>query len=282
MNKISFTGSTLVGRSIQRASANSNLKKTTLELGGKSPSIVFEGADLERAVESINGGVFYNMGYVTIRPSILHLRTLLLNVKRRQNCAASSRVYVQESVYEEFLSKLVSRASKIILGDPFDSNTSMGPQISKAHHAKIVDMITQAKEAGCNCILGGDKGPGLFVQPTIFRDVEQSARLMQEEVFGPVVAVSSFKTPEEALKKANDSCYGLAAAVFTRDIDLGLRMAKSLEAGSVWLNGYNAISHQLPFGGYKESGNGRDLGQEGLNEFTQKKQIRVMLGQRLV
>lgn len=185
---------------------------------------------------------------------------------------------MQESIYEEFLSKLVARASKNIIGDPFDSNTTMGPQISETHHAKILAMIAHAKAAGCRCILGGHRGPGWSVEPTIFRDVTQSAALMREEVFGPVAAIASFKTAEEALEKANDSCYGLAAAVFTRDLELGLRMAKELKAGSVWLNGYNAISHQLPFGGYKESGNGKDLGQEALDEFTQMKQIRVMLG----
>ncbi|KAF9872230.1 aldehyde dehydrogenase (NAD+) [Colletotrichum karsti] len=248
--KISFTGSTAVGKSILRASAETNLKKVTLELGGKSPSIVLDGADLDEVVEWVNGGIFYNMG---------------------QNCCASSRVFVQESVYESFIEKFVIRAKQNQLGDPFDDKTFLGPQISHGQHAKIMGMIHNAKLQGAVLATGGTSPKGWFIEPTIFRDVTSKMDITKEEVFGPVVTVASFKTEEEALSLAHDTCYGLAAAVFTTDMKRGIRMAKNLEAGTVWVNCYNRISHALAFGGYKQSGNGKDLGEEAIYGFTQLK-----------
>ncbi|KAI8317689.1 Aldehyde dehydrogenase [Colletotrichum sp. SAR11_240] len=236
--------------------AGCNLKKVTLELGGKSPSIVFGSADLDEVVEWVNGGIFYNMG---------------------QNCCASSRVFVHESVYESFMAKFVQRARKNQLGDPFDDTTFLGPQISGSQHSKIMGMIEKAKTQGAICATGGRSLSGWFIEPTIFRDVKMDMEIAREEVFGPVVAVASFRDEEEALAMAHDTCYGLAAAVFTSDIKQGIKMAKELEAGTVWVNCYNKISHALPFGGYRQSGNGKDLGEDAIYGFTQLKTIGIML-----
>ncbi|KAF7529003.1 hypothetical protein G7054_g9957 [Neopestalotiopsis clavispora] len=237
VSKISFTGSTPVGKGLLRASADSNLKKITLELGGKSPSVIFNDADLDDVVEWVNGGIFYNMG---------------------QNCCAGSRVYVQEGVYEAFLSKFVKRAEKNVMGDPFHEKTFLGPQISAAHHEKIMGMIEKAKAQGAVVATGGKSPHDWFIEPTIFRDVSQDMDIMQEEVFGPVIAVAPFKDVSDALAK-------------------GLSMAKSMEAGTVWVNCYNMITHALPFGGCRESGIGKDLGENVLSEFTNTKSIRIML-----
>ncbi|KAF5498733.1 Aldehyde dehydrogenase [Colletotrichum fructicola] len=254
--KVSFTGSTAVGKGILHASADSNLKKVTLELGGKSPSIVFGSADLDEVVEWVNGGIFYNMG---------------------QNCCASSRVFVHETVYESFITKFVERARKNQLGDPFDDKTFLGPQISGSQHSKIMGMIENAKTQGAICATGGRSPSGWFIEPTIFRDVKVDMEIAREEVFGPVVAVASFRDEEEALEMAHNTCYGLAAAVFTSDIKQGIKMAKELEAGTVWVNCYNKISHALPFGGYRQSGNGKDLGEDAIYGFTQLKTVGIML-----
>ncbi|KAI8174300.1 Aldehyde dehydrogenase [Colletotrichum sp. SAR 10_77] len=236
--------------------AGCNLKKVTLELGGKSPSIVFGSANLDEVVEWVNGGIFYNMG---------------------QNCCASSRVFVHESVYESFMAKFVERARKNQLGDPFDETTFLGPQISGSQHSKIMGMIEKAKTQGAICATGGRSPSGWFIEPTIFRDVKMDMEIAREEVFGPVVAVASFRDEEEALAMAHDTCYGLAAAVFTSDIKQGIKMAKELEAGTVWVNCYNKISHALPFGGYRQSGNGKDLGEDAIYGFTQLKTVGIML-----
>ncbi|EXJ78724.1 aldehyde dehydrogenase (NAD+) [Capronia coronata CBS 617.96] len=252
--KISFTGSTQTGKSILRASADSNLKKTTLELGGKSPSIVLKSADLDVVVEWLNGGCFYNMG---------------------QNCCASSRVLVQRDIYATFLEKFKTRAEKNVLGSPFDGNTFLGPQISGAQHSKILGTIEEAKAEGAVCITGGKSPSGWFIEPTIFKDVKSTMKITREEVFGPVVVVAPFEDEAEAIQMANDSCYGLAAGVFTSDIKEAIRITKGIAAGTVWVNCYNAISHQLPFGGYKQSGIGKDLGQAAVDEFSQVKTVRV-------
>jgi acyl-CoA reductase-like NAD-dependent aldehyde dehydrogenase len=162
-------------------------------------------------------------------------------------------------------------------GSPFDEDTFLGPQISAGQHVKIMKMIGTAKTEGARLVVGGGSPSGWFIEPTIFADVKPSMQLMREEVFGPVVAVAPFRTSEDALQMANDTCYGLASGVFTSDMKTGMRMARGLEAGSVWVNCYNSISHQLPFGGYKESGNGKDLGGEAMNEFTHTKTVRFML-----
>lgn len=195
----------------------------------------------------------------------------------RQNCCASSRIYVHRNVYETFLDKFVARAKRNVLGDPSNEETFLGPQIDGKQHSKIMGMIERAKAAGATCILGGKSPGGWFVEPTIFRDVEQSMEIMREEVFGPVVAVAPFDNADHVLTMAHDTCYGLAAAVFTKDLKLGIRMSRALEAGTVWINCYNKLTHELPFGGYKMSGNGKDLGHEALEGFTQLKTVRFAI-----
>jgi aldehyde dehydrogenase (NAD+) len=274
VKKISFTGSTPVGKAILKTSADTNLKKVTLELGGKSPSIVFDDADLDQVIEAVNGGIFYNMGYVQHH---VHQNYKLTSLFRRQNCCASSRVYVQESIYEDFLKRFAARARQNKAGDPFHKDIFLGPQIDEKQHSKIMGMIQRAKADGVRVVTGGTSPEGWFIEPTIFRDVKSSAEIMQEEVFGPVVAVASFKDIDDVLEKAHGTIYGLAAAVFTSDIKRGIRLSKMLQAGSVWVNNYNMISHALPFGGYGQSGNGKDLGSEGIEGYTQLKTVRFSL-----
>lgn len=199
------------------------------------------------------------------------------SLSARQNCCASSRVFVHESVYESFIAMFVERARKNQLGDPFDDRTFLGPQISGSQHCKIMGMIEKAKTQGAICATGGRSPSDWFIEPTIFRDVKMDMNIAREEVFGPVVAVAYFRDQEEALAMAHDTCYGLAAAVFTSDIKQGIKMAKQLEAGTVWVNCYNKISHALPFGGYRQSGNGKDLGEDAIYGFTQLKIVGIML-----
>ncbi|KAJ0368118.1 hypothetical protein COL154_002869 [Colletotrichum chrysophilum] len=187
------------------------------------------------------------------------------------------RVFVHESVYESFIAKFVERARKNQLGDLFEDKTFLGPQISGSQHSKIMGMIEKAKTQGAICATGGRSPSDWFIEPTIFRDVKMDMEIAREEVFGPVVAVASFRDEEEALEMAHDTCYGLAAAVFTSDIKQGIKMAKELEAGTVWVNCYNKISHALPFGGYRQSGNGKDLGEDAIYGFTQLKTVGIML-----
>lgn len=204
-------------------------------------------------------------------------KTVTLKHIYRQNCCASSRIYVHSSIYETFISKLVERARKNVAGDPFDKQTFMGPQIDGRQHARIMAMIERARTQGAKLATGGGSPGGWFVEPTVFRDVEQGMEVMREEVFGPVVAVAPFSTVDEVMDMAHDTCYGLAAALFTQNMSTGLRVAKDLEAGTIWVNSYGAISHALPFGGFRQSGSGKDLGSEALDEFTQTKTVRVNL-----
>lgn len=206
-----------------------------------------------------------------------HKNYKLTSLFRRQNCCASSRVYVQESIYEDFLKRFAARARRNKSGDPFDNNTFLGPQIDGNQHSKIMGMIQRAKSDGVGVVTGGTSPDGWFIEPTIFRDVKSSVEIMQQEVFGPVVAVAPFKDINDVLEKAHDTIYGLAAAVFTSDIKRGIRLSKMLQAGSVWVNNYNMISHALPFGGYGQSGNGKDLGSEGIKGYTQLKTVRFSL-----
>ncbi|KAJ4247102.1 hypothetical protein NW762_013240 [Fusarium torreyae] len=273
VKKISFTGSTPVGKSIIRVLADTNVNKVTLELGGKSPAIVFDDADLDKTVEWLNEGMFYNMGYVQPVTSLLYKFADLQKAK----LLCKQPHYVQEGTYEAFVSKSVARAKKNTIGDPLKTDTFLEPQIDGRQRSKIMGMVEKAKSQGATCATGGTSPGGWFIEPTIFRDVIQSMEIMQEEVFGPVIAVDSFKHVDDALARAHDSCYGLASAVFTADIKIGIRVAKELQAGSVWVNCYNQITHALPFGGYRQSGNGKDLGSEALDEFLQTKTVRVML-----
>ncbi|KIH93533.1 aldehyde dehydrogenase (NAD+) [Sporothrix brasiliensis 5110] len=258
IDKVAFTGSTAVGRTIMKAAAASNLKKVTLELGGKSPNIVFNDADIEDTINWVNFGIYYNHG---------------------QCCCAGSRVYVQEGIYDKFVAAFKARAEQNKVGDPFQEETFQGPQVSQLQFDRIMSYVKSGKDEGATVVTGGDRhgDKGYFIQPTIFADVRQDMKIMQEEIFGPVVAVAKFKDAEEAIALGNDSNYGLAAAVHTKDLNTAIRVSNALRAGTVWVNCYNALHHQLPFGGYKESGIGRELGEAALANYTQSKSVAIKL-----
>ncbi|KAG9302951.1 hypothetical protein G9A89_022368 [Geosiphon pyriformis] len=259
IGKVAFTGSTAVGKSILKAAADSNLKKVTLELGGKSPNIIFEDADLDQAIRWAHDGIFANHG---------------------QNCCAGSRVYVQESVYDKFLEQYKEFVLSKKVGNPFDPDTYQGPQVSKAQFDRIMSYIEAGKKDGATLYLGGERHgtEGYFIKPTIFTNVNEDMKIMQEEIFGPVVAIAKFKTAEEVIEKAHLTKYGLAAAVFTKDITRAIKISNALKAGTVWVNCYNIIGTSAPFGGFKESGTGRELGKYGLQNYTEVKTVQINLG----
>ncbi|KAG9298799.1 hypothetical protein G9A89_015820 [Geosiphon pyriformis] len=256
--KVAFTGSTLVGRSILKAAAESNLKKVSLELGGKSPNIILEDADLEQAVKWAHMGIFFNHG---------------------QTCCAGSRVYVQEKIYDKFLEQYKDYVLTKKVGDPFDNETHQGPQISELQFNKIMNYIDIGKKEGATLEMGGERhgNEGYYIKPTIFTDVNENMKIMQEEIFGPVVAIAKFKTVEEALEKAHITKYGLAAAVFTKDVTQAIKISNSLKAGTVWVNCFNLLEPNLPFGGYKESGIGRENGKYALDQYTEVKTVVINL-----
>ncbi|MCP5531569.1 MAG: aldehyde dehydrogenase family protein [Akkermansiaceae bacterium] len=246
--KIAFTGSTEVGKIIQRALAGTG-KKLTLELGGKAANIVFDDAPLDQAVEGIVNGIFFNQGHV---------------------CCAGSRLLVQEGVEKELVARLKRRLSTLRVGDPLDKNTDIGAINSKEQLAKIKELVQSGIDEGAeiyqpSCRLPGN---GFYHAPTLFSGVSQSHRIAREEIFGPVLSILSFRTPEEAIEKANNTCYGLSAGVWTDKGSKILRMASALKAGVVWANTYNKFDPSSPFGGYKESGFGREGGRHGLLDYT--------------
>ncbi|XP_078468591.1 aldehyde dehydrogenase 1A1-like [Lampetra planeri] len=257
VDKVAFTGSTEVGKLIQQAAGASNLKRVTLELGGKSPNIVFADADLDLAVEQAHQGSFFNQG---------------------QCCTAGSRVFVQAPVYDEFVRRTVERARRRALGDPLQPGTDQGPQVDQTQFDKVLELVESGKTEGARVACGGgaDTAAGaLFIQPTVFTDVQDHMRIVTEEIFGPVQMILKFDTVEEVLERANNTRYGLAAAVFTRDLDTALTLAAGLQAGTVWVNCYNVIQAQTAFGGFKMSGNGREMGEYGLQEYTEVKTVTI-------
>jgi len=262
IDKVAFTGSTVVGRTILQASAKSNLKKVTLELGGKSPNIVFNDANLEDAISWVNFGIFFNHG---------------------QCCCAGSRIYVQSGIYDKFIEAFKARTAKNVVGDPFAAETFQGPQVSQLQFDRIMAYIKSGKEAGANLETGGERkgDKGYYIQPTIFSGVSEDMKIMQEEIFGPVCSISKFETEEEVVKAGNETTYGLAAAIHTKDLNTAIRVANKLKAGTVWVNNYNMLSYQVPFGGFKESGIGRELGKYALSNYTQVKSVRIRLGAAL-
>jgi aldehyde dehydrogenase (NAD+) len=259
IDKISFTGSTASGIELMKACAPS-LKKITLELGGKSPNIVFADADIDAAVRGAAGGIFFNKG---------------------EMCSAGSRLLVEEKVYDTVVTKLAERAGKMLQGDPMDPKVRVGPQTSAEQKKSILAYIETGKKEGAKCVAGGEpfsvNGKGHYVKPTVFADVTPSMKIAQEEIFGPVISVIRFKDAEDAVKIANDSMYGLAAAVWTSNVKTAHRTARALKSGTVWVNAYGLNDPAVPFGGYKMSGFGRDLGRECLDGFLQTKAIWIDL-----
>ncbi|KAM0732279.1 Aldehyde dehydrogenase, mitochondrial [Formica fusca] len=261
VDKIAFTGSTEVGKLIKQNAAINNLKRTTLELGGKSPNIILKDVDLNYAVEEAHFGLFFNMG---------------------QCCCAGSRTFVQADIYDEFVEKSALRAKSKTVGDPFDLKIEQGPQIDEDQLNKIMDMIKSGKKEGASLITGGERvgDKGYFVAPTVFADVKDDMTIATEEIFGPVQQILKFDDLDEVIERANNTDYGLAAAVFTKDLDKANYITQGLRAGTVWVNTYNTIIPQVPFGGYKMSGHGRELGEYGLQAYTEVKSVIVQLNEK--
>uniref|UniRef100_A0A4W5P2A1 aldehyde dehydrogenase (NAD(+)) n=1 Tax=Hucho hucho TaxID=62062 RepID=A0A4W5P2A1_9TELE len=261
VDKVAFTGSTEVGHLIQQASGSSNLKKVTLELGGKSPNIIMSDANMAEAVEQSHFALFFNQG---------------------QCCCAGSRTYVQDTIYDEFMERSVERAKSRVVGDPFNMKTEQGPQVDEEQFKKILGYISSGKREGAKLMCGGGVAAdrGYFIQPTIFGDVQDGMTIAREEIFGPVMQILKFKTLEEVVERANDTKYGLAAAVFTKDIDKAHYISSGLRAGTVWINCYDVFGAQAPFGGYKYSGNGRELGEYGLDNYTEVKTVTIKVPQK--
>ncbi|MGH7663448.1 MAG: aldehyde dehydrogenase family protein [Gemmatimonadaceae bacterium] len=260
VDKIAFTGSTEVGRRVMRE-ASDTLKKVSLELGGKSPNIVFADADIDAAARGALTGIFYGKGEV---------------------CAAGSRLLVEESVHDELMEKVLARASRMTAGDPLDARTRLGALVSRAQMDRVLGYVARGRNEGAKLVAGGERtlvdGKGYFVAPTIFDDVTPEMSIAREEIFGPVLSVLPFSDGVDgAAAAANATVYGLAAGIWTRDIGKALRAAKAVQAGTVWINTYNMYDAASPFGGFKRSGFGRDLGVHALEGYTQTKSVWVSL-----
>ncbi|KIP10902.1 hypothetical protein PHLGIDRAFT_115040 [Phlebiopsis gigantea 11061_1 CR5-6] len=262
VGKVSFTGSTFVGRKVMETAAKTNLKRVTLELGGKSPTIVFEDADLEQAVKWIVYGIFHHSG---------------------QMCAATSRIFVHEAVYDKFLELFTAAAQAVRQGDGFNEDADEGPLVSKAQLDRVLAYIETGKQEGARVVTGGARAgrAGYFVQPTIFADVRPDMRIVREEIFGPVGVVAKFSTEEEVLELANDTQYGLSSYAFTRDVSRAVRVANALEAGCAFINSSALLEPQVPFGGFKQSGHGKEMGEYALEAFTQVKAVHINVGIKL-
>lgn len=259
IDKVAFTGEGSTGQLVMQAAAKSNLKRVSLELGGKSPNVVFADADLDAAVEGAYFGLFFNQG---------------------QCCCAGSRLFVEEKIHDAFVEKLVARAKKQRVGDPFDMATTQGPQISQEQCDRIMGYIDIGISEGANLLSGGKRvgNKGYFIQPTIFDGVKDNMRIAKEEIFGPVMNILKFKDVDEVIQRGNKTFYGLAAAIWTKDITKAHRLANSLRAGTVWVNCYDVFDAAAPFGGFKMSGIGRELGEYALSLYTEVKTVYINLG----
>ena len=258
-DKLAFTGSTDVGYSVAEAAAK-RLIPATLELGGKSANIVFDDAQLDKAIEGAQIGILFNQGQV---------------------CCAGSRIFVQEGIYDEFVKKLGEAFDKVVVGDPLDMKTQVGSQVNVRQLNKIMSYVEVAKEEGASIVAGGKPAAdkGAFMRPTLIADANNQMRVAQEEIFGPVAVVIKFKTEEDAIKMANDSEYGLGGAVWTRDINRAFRVANAVRTGRMWVNTYNELPAHAPFGGYKKSGIGRETHKMMLAHYSQAKNIYISLSE---
>src|SRR5438552_14134917 len=258
VDKIAFTGEGATGKIVMTAAAQSNLKRVSLELGGKSPNIVFADADLDAAIEGAYFGLFFNQG---------------------QCCCAGSRLFVQEKVYDEFVHKMTAKAKARKLGDPFDPTTEQGPQVSQEQFDKVMGYIEAGKKEGAKLLCGGNRvgSKGYFIEPTVFDNVTDEMKIAKEEIFGPVMNILKFKDADEVIRRGNQTQYGSAAAVGTRDATKAHRLANGLRAGTVWVNCYDIFDAAAPFGGFKMSGHGRELGEYALELYTEVKTVYVNL-----
>ena len=265
VDMITFTGSTRVGQSLMKAAAT-NVKKIGLELGGKSPNVIFADADLDGAVEWAMIGIFFNQGEV---------------------CSAGSRIIIEESIHDEFVARLKKKAEAMTIGNPVN-NPDIGPVITEKDMEKVLSYIKSGIEEGATLVTGGERytegecAKGYFVRPTIFDNCTSDMKIVREEIFGPVVSIQTFKTEKEAIAMANDTVYGLAGAVFTSDITRAHRVISELRAGITWINCYNPTFNEAPWGGYKMSGIGRELGVHGIEEYQEVKQININLNPGIV
>jgi phenylacetaldehyde dehydrogenase len=260
VDKVAFTGSTEVGKLIAKA-ATGNLKKVTLELGGKSPAIIFPDADMDAAIAGAASAIFFNQG---------------------QCCCAGSRLFAHESVFEQVVSGVSDIAGKIKMGDGLDPSTELGPLVSDEQFARVNGFLKSGREQGAKFAAGGQEhgGRGYFVAPTVMAGVKPGMKVVDEEIFGPVVVAQSFATDadlDRLAAQANDTIYGLAASVWTKDLSIAHKMARRIKAGTVWVNCHNVFDAALPFGGYKQSGWGREMGAEVLNNYTEVKAVTVRL-----
>jgi aldehyde dehydrogenase (NAD+) len=258
IDKVAFTGSGEVGRLIMQAAGRSNLKRVSLELGGKSPNIVFSDADMDQAIEGCHLALFFNQGQV---------------------CCAGSRLFVQETVYDEFVEKSVARAGRRTVGDPFDAGTEQGPQIDGTQFERVMSYIDTGKREGAELLTGGKRvgERGHFIQPTVFANVQDDMKIAREEIFGPVMSIMKFHDVDEVIERANNTTYGLAAAVWTRDIGKAFAIANNVKAGTVWVNCFDVFDAAAPFGGFKQSGIGREMGEYALQQYTEVKTVTVKL-----
>jgi aldehyde dehydrogenase (NAD+) len=258
IDKVAFTGEYITGQIVSEAAAKSNLKRVSLELGGKSPNVVFADADLDAAVEGAYFALFFNQG---------------------QCCCAGSRLFVEDKIHDQLVEKLVKKAKSQKVGDPFDMETTQGPQVSQEQCNRILGYIDAGKKEGAKLLTGGKRhgDRGYFIEPTVFDGVTDEMKIAKEEIFGPVMNVLKFKDVDEVLRRGNQTFYGLAAAVWTNDIRKAHRLANGLHAGTVWVNCYDVFDAAAPFGGYKMSGHGRELGEYALELYTEVKTVYVNL-----
>ncbi|KTD20468.1 aldehyde dehydrogenase family protein [Legionella israelensis] len=256
IDKLAFTGEARTAQLIKQATAHS-MKRLSFELGGKSPNIIFDDVDIDEVVEGAIGAIFLNQG---------------------QNCCAGSRTFVQKNIYNDFVTKFAEKAKERRIGNPFKSTIEHGSQIDKAQFDRIMHYIQLGKEQGANCIAGGHRHgeKGYFIEPTVFSHVKDSMAIAQEEIFGPVASLLSFETMDEVIQRANNTSFGLAGAVWTNNIDIAYTIAQKVKAGTVWINCYNIVDPAAPFGGFKQSGTGRELGEQALDLYTETKTVTML------